>query len=212
MLKRPLLIFPPWINKFYILDLRPKNSLVRWAVEQGHTVFMVSWVNPDARLAEKGFDDYMREGVYAALDAVEKATGEKGVNAIGYCLGGTLLATTLAHMAARGDDRIKSATYFVTMTDFSEAGELGVFIDEEQLRALEEKMQKRGYPRRPRDGDHLQHAPRERPHLVLRGEQLPARAGALPLRPALLERRQHAHAGAHALASTCAACTSRTTW
>ena len=145
VLKSPLLIFPPWINKFYILDLRPKNSLVRWAVEQGHTVFMVSWVNPDARLADKGFDDYMQEGVYAALDAVEKATGEKGVNAIGYCLGGTLLATTLAHMAARGDDRIKSATYFVTMTDFSEAGELGVFIDEEQLRALEEKMQKRGF-------------------------------------------------------------------
>jgi polyhydroxyalkanoate synthase subunit PhaC len=145
VLKRPLLIFPPWINKFYILDLRPKNSFVRWAVEQGHTVFMVSWVNPDESLAGKGFDDYMQEGVYAALDAVEKATGEKGVNAIGYCLGGTLVATTLAHMAARGDDRIKSATYFVTMTDFSEAGELGVFIDEEQLRSLEGKMQKRGY-------------------------------------------------------------------
>jgi polyhydroxyalkanoate synthase subunit PhaC len=145
VLKRPLLIFPPWINKFYILDLRPKNSLVRWAVEQGHTVFMVSWVNPDASLAEKGFDDYMREGVYAALDAVEKATGERGVNAIGYCLGGTLLATTLAHMAAKGDDRIKSATYFVTMTDFSEAGELGVFIDEEQLRSLEDKMLRRGF-------------------------------------------------------------------
>src|SRR5215212_7494146 len=122
VLKRPLVIFPPWINKFYILDLRPKNSFVRWAVEQGHTVFMASWVNPDESLSDKGFDDYMREGVYAALDAVEKATGEKGVNAIGYCLGGTLVATTLAHMAARGDDRIKSATYLVTMTDFSEAG------------------------------------------------------------------------------------------
>jgi polyhydroxyalkanoate synthase len=106
---------------------------------------MVSWVNPDERLAGKGFDDYMREGVYAALDAVEKATGEKGVNAIGYCLGGTLLATTLAHMAAKGDDRVKTATYFVTMTDFEQAGELGVFIDEEQLRGLEDKMQKRGY-------------------------------------------------------------------
>ncbi|MCO6418917.1 class I poly(R)-hydroxyalkanoic acid synthase [Siccirubricoccus sp. KC 17139] len=145
VLKRPLVIFPPWINKFYILDLRPKNSFVRWAVEQGHTVFVVSWVNPDETLAEKGFDDYMREGVYDALDAIEKATGEKQVNAIGYCLGGTLLATTLAHMAAKRDTRIKSATYFVTMTDFAEAGELSVFIDEEQLKGLEEKMQQRGY-------------------------------------------------------------------
>ncbi len=145
VLKRPLVIFPPWINKFYILDLRPRNSFVRWAVEQGHTVFVVSWVNPDAQLAEKGFDDYMQEGVYAALDAIEQATGEREVNAVGYCLGGTLLATTLAHMARRKDTRVKSATFFVTMTDFEEAGELGVFIDEEQLRVLEEKMSRRGY-------------------------------------------------------------------
>ena len=145
VLKRPLLIFPPWINKFYILDLRPKNSFVKWATDQGHTVFVVSWVNPDGQLAEKGFDDYMREGVYAALDAIEQATGERQVNAIGYCLGGTLLATTLAHMAAKRDTRIKTATFFVTMTDFEEAGELGVFIDEEQLRGLEEKMGKRGF-------------------------------------------------------------------
>ena len=145
VLKRPLLIGPPWINKFYILDLRPRNSFVRWAVSQGHTVFMISWVNPDARLAEKGFDDYMTEGYLAALDAIERATGEREVNAIGYCLGGTLLASTLAWMAAKGDDRIKSATFFVTMMDFAEAGELGVFIDEEQLRSLEDKMNKRGY-------------------------------------------------------------------
>ncbi|TCZ66671.1 PHA/PHB synthase family protein [Roseicella aquatilis] len=145
VLKRPLLILPPWINKFYILDLRPRNSFIRWAVEQGHTVFVVSWVNPDARLAEKGFDDYMQEGIYDALSAIEQATGEREVNAIGYCLGGTLLATTLAHMAARRDTRISSATFFVTMTDFEEAGELGVFIDEEQLHCLEEQMQKRGY-------------------------------------------------------------------
>ncbi|WP_137180456.1 alpha/beta hydrolase [Roseomonas sp. AR75] len=145
VLKRPLLIIPPWINKFYILDLRPKNSFIRWAVEQGHTVFVVSWVNPDEKLAEKGFDDYMREGPYAALDAIEKATGEKAVNAIGYCLGGTLLACTLAHMQARKDTRIKSATFFTTMVDFAEAGELGVFIDEEQLQSLEDKMQKRGF-------------------------------------------------------------------
>ncbi|MCX8134558.1 MAG: class I poly(R)-hydroxyalkanoic acid synthase [Roseococcus sp.] len=145
VLKRPLVIFPPWINKFYILDLRPKNSFIRWAVEQGHTVFCVSWVNPDARLAEKGFDDYMREGVLAALDAIELATGERAVNAIGYCLGGTLLATTLAHMAAKRDSRIKSATYFVTLVDFEQPGELGVFIDEEQLKSLEERMNRRGY-------------------------------------------------------------------
>jgi len=145
VLKRPLLILPPWINKFYILDLRPKNSFIRWAVDQGHTVFMVSWVNPDERLAEKGFEDYMLEGPYAALEAIEKATGEKAVNAIGYCLGGTLLSATLAHMATKRDTRIKSATFFTTMVDFAESGELGVFIDEEQLNALEAKMQKRGF-------------------------------------------------------------------
>jgi len=145
VLKRPLVIFPPWINKFYILDLRPKNSFIRWAVDQGHTVFVASWVNPDEALAEKGFDDYMTEGVLAALDAIEAATGERQINAIGYCLGGTLLATTLAYLATKRDSRIKSATYLVTMTDFEEAGELGVFIDEEQLTALEEKMSKRGF-------------------------------------------------------------------
>jgi len=145
VLKRPLIIAPPWINKFYILDLRPRNSFVRWAVSQGHTVFVISWVNPDERLAGKGFDDYMKEGYLAALDAVEAATGEKEVDAIGYCLGGTLLASTLAYMAVKGDNRIKTATFFVTMLDFQEAGELGVFIDEEQLKSLEEKMNKRGY-------------------------------------------------------------------
>ncbi|MBO0711629.1 MAG: class I poly(R)-hydroxyalkanoic acid synthase [Acetobacteraceae bacterium] len=145
VLKRPLLIGPPWINKYYILDLRPRNSFIKWAVSQGHTVFVISWVNPDETLALKGFDDYMSEGYLAALDAIEKATGEREVNAIGYCLGGTLLACTLAWMAAKGDDRIKSATFFVTMMDFREAGELSVFIDEEQLKCLEDKMNRRGY-------------------------------------------------------------------
>ncbi len=145
VLKRPLLIIPPWINKFYILDLRPSNSFVRWAVSQGHTVFMISWVNPDEHLAEKRFEDYMREGVLAALDAIKAATGERAVNAIGYCLGGTLLGCTLAHMAAKGDGRIKTATFFVSMLDFRESGEINVFIDEEQIQALEEKMHKRGY-------------------------------------------------------------------
>jgi len=145
VLKRPLLIVPPWINKYYILDLRPKNSFIRWAVGQGHTVFVVSWVNPDEKLAEKGFDDYMREGPIAALDAVGKATGEKDANVIGYCIGGTLLAATLSYMAQTGDDRVKTATFLTTMLDFEESGELGVFIDEEQLKSMEESMEKKGY-------------------------------------------------------------------
>jgi polyhydroxyalkanoate synthase len=143
--RRPLLIIPPWINKYYILDLRPKNSFVKYAVDQGHTVFVVSWVNPDENLARKRFEDYMFEGPLAALDAMKLATGERDANVIGYCLGGTLLASTLAYMSAKGDDRFKSATYFVTMTDFAEAGELSVFIDEEQLGALEDRMRAHGF-------------------------------------------------------------------
>ncbi len=142
--KRPLLIFPPWINKFYILDLTAEKSFIRWAVGQGFTVFVVSWVNPDARLASKTFESYMFEGVYAAVDAVEAATGEREVNAIGYCIGGTLLSCALAHMAAKGDDRIKSATFFAAQVDFSEAGELKVFTGEEQIKALEQKMEAAG--------------------------------------------------------------------
>jgi polyhydroxyalkanoate synthase subunit PhaC len=143
--KRPLLIVPPWINKFYVLDLQPKNSLIKWAVDQGHTVFVISWVNPDEKLAEKGFENYMLEGPLAALDAIEAATGEPRVNAIGYCLGGTLLASTAAYLAAKGSDRIASATYFVTLVDFTEVGDMAVFIDEEQLTSLERRMNQRGY-------------------------------------------------------------------
>jgi polyhydroxyalkanoate synthase len=143
--RRPLLIIPPWINKFYILDLKPKNSFIRWAVAQGHTVFIMSWVNPDGTLAEKNFEDYMHEGPLAALDAIRLATGEAEVNVIGYCIGGTLLATLLAYLAHHGDTRIKSATYFTTMVDFSEAGELSVFIDEEQIQSIEAKMRDRGF-------------------------------------------------------------------
>jgi polyhydroxyalkanoate synthase len=145
VLKRPLLIMPPWINKYYILDLREKNSFIKWAVGEGHTVFVVSWVNPDESLADKSFEDYMTLGPLAALDAIKDATGEREVNVIGYCLGGTLLAATLAYMAVKGDDRFASATFFTTMVDFKEAGELSVFIDEEQLAALEERMSEKGY-------------------------------------------------------------------
>ena len=206
---RPLLVVPPWINKYYILDLRPKNSFIKWAVDQGHTVFVISWVNPDERLAEKSMDDYLLEGPVAALDAIGQATGESRVNAIGYCLGGTLLAATLAYLKARdaaeagkveqpstaaqsgpaadteedgeseeaatvarapdtglavdpateaatardpaaatgavGRPVIESATFFTTMVDFAEPGELGVFIDEEQLSLVEESMEEKGY-------------------------------------------------------------------
>ena len=143
--RRPLLIVPPWINKFYVLDLQPKNSFIKWAVDQGHTVFAISWVNPDEKLAEKGFENYMLEGPLAALDAIGSATGEHNVNAIGYCLGGTLLASTAAYLAAKGDDRIASATYFATLVDFTEVGDMAVFIDEGQLASLERRMRERGY-------------------------------------------------------------------
>jgi polyhydroxyalkanoate synthase subunit PhaC len=143
--RRPLMIIPPWINKFYILDLQPKNSFVKYCVDQGFTVFVLSWVNPDQKLRHKSFEHYMSEGPLAALDAIEQATGEREVNAIGYCLGGTLLAATLAWMKEKGDDRIRSATFFTTLVDFTDPGELGVFMDEEQLAALEKTMAKRGY-------------------------------------------------------------------
>ena len=145
VLRRPLLIIPPWINKFYIMDLSAEKSLVRWVVEQGVTVFMVSWVNPDERHREKTFESYIHEGIFAGLDAVKEATGEHQVNAIGYCVGGTLLSTALAYMAKTGDDRIQSATFFAAQADFTDAGDIQVFIDEEQLQALEAKMEGKGY-------------------------------------------------------------------
>ena len=143
--KRPLLIIPPWINKYYILDLREKNSFIRWAVAEGLTVFVISWVNPDETLSHKTFEDYMTEGSLAALDAVERATGESDVNAIGYCLGGTLLAATLGYLAAKKEKRIASATFMTALVDFTAAGELEVFIDEGQVASLEKKMNERGY-------------------------------------------------------------------
>ena len=143
--RRPLLIVPPWINKYYILDLSPRRSFIRWAVNQGITVFVISWVNPDARYAQTTFDAYLTEGTLAALEAVEQATGEREINAIGYCIGGTLLACTLGYLAARQDARVRSATFFTTLLDFSDVGRLGVFIDEPQIRRMEQHMAQRGY-------------------------------------------------------------------
>ena len=143
--KTPLLIVPPWINKYYILDLREKNSFIKWAVAQGHTVFVVSWVNPDEQLAQKTLEDYMLDGPVAAIGAACDAAGSEKVNVIGYCIGGTMTATALAYMADKGDDRVASAAFFTTLVDFEEPGELGIFIDEEQIASLEEKMSERGY-------------------------------------------------------------------
>jgi len=145
VLKRPLLVCPPWINKFYILDLNPEKSFIRWAVEQGHTVFVISWVNPDERHGRKDWESYVREGLQFSLDAIEQETGETEVNAIGYCVGGTLLAAGLALMAQEGDNRIQSVTFFTTQVDFTYAGDLKVFVDNEQVQALEKAMNDRGY-------------------------------------------------------------------
>lgn len=145
VLKRPFLIVPPWINKYYILDLNPQKSFIRWMVGQGLTVFCISWVNPDERHARKDFESYMRDGIEAAIDAIGVATGETEVAAAGYCVGGTLLAVTLAMQAATGNKRIKSATLLTTQVDFTHAGDLKVFADEAQIRAIETRMKKRGY-------------------------------------------------------------------
>jgi polyhydroxyalkanoate synthase len=143
--RTPLLMIPAWINKYYILDLNEQKSLVRWAVAQGYSVFIVSWVNPDERLATKTFDDYLVEGIVAALDAIELATGERQVNALGYCIGGTLLAAALGYLAGGGDERIRSATMLTAQVDFSEPGDLAVFIDEKQLDNLDRMMGEKGY-------------------------------------------------------------------
>ncbi|MDP5309176.1 class I poly(R)-hydroxyalkanoic acid synthase [Paracoccus spongiarum] len=143
--KRPLIFVPPWINKYYIFDMRPDNSLVRYMLEQGHSLFLISWVNPTKEHAAMSFEDYMRLGPLAALDAVEKATGESEVDILGFCIGGILVTATLAYLAAKGDKRVKTATTLATMVDFTDVGELGVFIDRDRLKVLREHMAEKGY-------------------------------------------------------------------
>jgi polyhydroxyalkanoate synthase len=145
VLRHPLLIVPPWINKFYVLDLSPEKSFIKWAVDRGITVFVVSWVNPDARHAAAGFDEYMRDGPLAALDVIADITGESKVHAVGYCVGGTLLAITLAWLAAKKQNRAATATMFTAQVDFTHAGDLLVFVDKERIAALEKRMQEQGY-------------------------------------------------------------------
>ncbi len=142
--EKPLVIFPPWINKFYILDLKPENSFIRWLVAEGYTVFVCSWANPDKRLAKKTFEDYMKDGMFAAIEAVEQATNTKKPNVVGYCIGGTLLAASLAYLAAKGEDRMNTATFFAAQADFSESGDLQIFVDDAQLDALQQQMEAAG--------------------------------------------------------------------
>ncbi|MGR3399569.1 MAG: class I poly(R)-hydroxyalkanoic acid synthase [Paracoccus sp. (in: a-proteobacteria)] len=143
--KRPLVFVPPWINKYYIFDMRPDNSLVRYMLENGHSVFLISWVNPTQEHAAMTFDDYMRLGPLAALDAVEQATGESEVDILGFCIGGILVTATLAYLAAKGDKRVKTATTLATMVDFTDVGELGVFVDRDRLEVLRAHMAEKGY-------------------------------------------------------------------
>ncbi len=140
----PLLFIPPWINKYYILDMQPRNSLIKFLVDQGYTVFVISWKNPDASMADTSFEDYMTLGPLTALDVVKEITGSPKVNVIGYCIGGTLLAMTLAYLAAQGDKTVNSAAFFVSLLDFSEVGDTEVFIDEPQLNYIEGQMMERG--------------------------------------------------------------------
>ncbi|MBE7636960.1 class I poly(R)-hydroxyalkanoic acid synthase [Sneathiella sp. P13V-1] len=143
--KKPLLITPPWINKFYILDLRQDNSFIKWCVDKGYTVFVISWVNPDERHIDRTFESYMSEGILAALDAIEETVGEKEVTTIGYCIGGTLMSATLAYLAAIGEKRIAASTFFAAQTDFDDAGDLLLFTDEEQVQMIERKMKAAGF-------------------------------------------------------------------
>ncbi len=143
--RRPYLIVPAWINKFYILDLQPRNSYIKYMVDHGHTVFLISWKNPNEELAHKSFEDYMIEGPLAALDVIEQATGEHEVNALGFCIGGILIASTLGYLAAKGDERIKSTTFFTSLFDFNEVGEVSVFIDDEQIEHMRDHVEEKGY-------------------------------------------------------------------
>ncbi|WP_316205286.1 MULTISPECIES: class I poly(R)-hydroxyalkanoic acid synthase [unclassified Bradyrhizobium] len=144
VLRTPLLIVPPWINKFYILDLRSEKSFIKWCVDQGITVFVISWVNPDKKLGSKGWEDYMKEGPLKAMDVIERITGEMKVHTLGYCVGGTMLATTLAWLAEKRRQRVTSATFLAAQVDFTHAGDLLVFVDENQISALERDMQASG--------------------------------------------------------------------
>ena len=195
----PLLMSPPWINKYYIMDLAPGRSFVEWAVEHGHTVFAISYHNPDAADRDVRLDDYLLNGPIAALDVIREITGAEQANIVGLCLGGTLTAALRAYLASAGEHRIASTTLLNTLVDFSRPGRLGAFTDRASVERLERRMAERGLPRGLGDDGHLHLHALQRPGLELRGQQLAHGRGPPPLRHPLLERRQHPHAGQHAL-------------
>ena len=210
VLRTPLLIVPPWINKFYILDLKPEKSYIKWCVDQGITVFVISWVNPDKELGKKTFDDYMKQGPLTAMDVIEKVTGEMKVHTAGYCVGGTLLASTLAWLAEKRRQRVTSATFFAAQVDFTHAGDLLVFVDEDQISALEREMEATGV---------LEGSKMAMAFNMLRSNDLiwsyvvnNYLKGQPPsvLRPAALEFRRHADAGGQPFLSICATAIWRT--
>jgi len=141
----PLLFMPPWINKYYILDMRPQNSFVKFLVDAGYTVFVISWKNPDSSMEEIGFEDYMTLGPLAAFETIKEITNSPKVNPVGYCIGGTLLSMTLPYLAAQGDETANAVTYFVSLQDFSEVGDTSIFMDEPQVTYIEGQMMQRGY-------------------------------------------------------------------
>ena len=192
--QRPLLIIPPWINKYYILDLQPKNSFIKYAVDQGFTVFVISWVNPDQEHARKTFEDYMVEGPLAALDAMRQATGEAEATVIGYCLGGTLLAATLAYHGGQGRPPDQGRDLLREPGRLRRPGRARRVHRRGAARRDGRDDGQARLSRRPPHGDHLQHAARQRSDLVVRDQQLSARQGAVPVRPVVLELRQHPHA------------------
>ena len=194
VLRTPLLIVPPWINKFYILDLKPDKSFIKWCVDQGVTVFVISWVNPDKSSRRQDLEDYMKQGPLAAMDAIERVTGEMKVHTMGYCVGGTLLATTLAWLAEKRRVRVTSATFLAAQVDFTHAGDLLVFVDEDQISAIERACAPRAARRR-QDGDGVQHVAIERPDLVLCREQLSEGKTTVLVRPVALEFGCDADAG-----------------
>ncbi len=192
VLKTPVVIFPPWINRYYILDLSPEKSFVKWCVDNGISLFMVSWKSADESIADVMLDDYVLDGEIDAIDAIRELLDVPSVHAIGYCVAGTTLAAALAYLHANGEqDKVKSATFLTAQVDFTEAGDLKLFTGARSDRAPGRAGQGQGLSRRALHGRDLQPAARPRPHLELCRQQLPARRGAAAVRPALLEQRHH---------------------